>query len=349
MTKKIIIRLPNWIGDFVMATPLLSALRDSFPQAEITVMCQAPLVPLIEQDPRIDEILSFSKQSLKFSHREGRKNVVAKLRQGSYDIAIAATNSFSSAWFFWQARIPVRIGFSAHFRSFLLTKRLPLPTTEEHLVDTYQRLLQPLLPDSKKYSPKLAVAPAAVAAVATALQNRGLKPHHKLITINAFAAYGPAKCWPLVKFQKLAQKLLEDPTVVVVFIGDKKSRDSIQTITKSLGQRGLNFAGLTTLAEMVALVKLSQLLITNDSGPMHIAAADTFFHPAIKPTRVVAIFGSTNPRKTGPYGSGSVITKQVACSPCYRRHCPIDFRCMHQISVEQVLHKVQQKERNCYV
>jgi heptosyltransferase-2 len=158
--------------------------------------------------------------------------------------------------------------------------------------------------------------------------NRFNSNEHILIGINPGAAFGSAKCWLPERFHDLTEKLLKDPRIMVAYFGDSAGTPLVKQICKGFDQRVINFAGKTTIRELMALIQSCSVMLTNDSGPMHIAAA-------LK-TPLVALFGSTSDVKTGPYGGGIVIHKHVSCSPCYKRVCPIDFRCMKQIEVDEV-------------
>lgn len=153
-----------------------------------------------------------------------------------------------------------------------------------------------------------------------------------MIGINPGAAFGSAKCWPKTSFEKLLERLVvETPHLMVVF-GDMAGSALVDEITQGMGERVVNLAGKTTLRELLALIEACDAFLSNDSGPMHIAAA--------LQVPLIALFGSTNPTKTGPYKFGEVIYKKVFCSPCYRRVCPIDFRCMEKISADEVFERL---------
>ncbi len=324
-SENILVRMPNWVGDVVMATPVLADLRRAFPKANITAMCQAPVCELLEQDPSIDELFCFSRLTNEFARRRERRDLVAKLRAGKYEAGILLTNSFSSAWWFWQGNVKRRIGFAGDLRSWLLTDALPYPA-KEHQIATYKRLLAPLHISPSSTMPRLYVSSEEVAEVKQLLQQRGAVAGRPLIGLNPGAAFGSAKCWPPERFRELAERLLKQGKQVVLF-GDVASRDWIHAIAP-VG--AINLAGLTTLRELVCAISLCDVLVTNDSGPMHIASA--------MGTSLVALFGSTDQTVTGPYGQKqTVIDKKVSCSPCLKRTCPIDFRCMRQITVDEVL------------
>lgn len=332
--KNIIIRFPNWIGDLVMATPIISDLRRYYPDAYITVMCRSSICELLKEDPEIDELFCFSKVS-PFSRHSEKRNIVEKLRKGKYDLGILLTNSLSSAWWFWQGKVARRLGFTGDGRRLLLTDRVAAPKDLErhHLVMTYKKLLEPLGIPLSETRPRLFVTDKEKELVEALLRKYGVKEGAKIVGVNPGAAFGSAKCWLPERFREVTERLLQDPELFVVYFGDVTGAPLVKEICNGLSPRVINLAGLTSLRELAALLTCCNVLLTNDSGPMHIA--DALGVP------VVALFGSTNAIATGPYRSGKVIQKHVSCSPCYKRTCPIDFRCMKQITVEEVLEAVQ--------
>ncbi|NGX59962.1 MAG: ADP-heptose--LPS heptosyltransferase 2 [Chlamydiae bacterium] len=327
--KNIIVRMPNWIGDMVMATPILSDLRKTYPRSSITAMCRAPISDLLKEDPEVDELFCFSKAS-SFSRRSDKKNIIEKLRQGKYDLGILLTHSLSSAWWFWQGHVKTRLGYDCNGRRLLLSRPVPLPPNIErqHLVITYKMLLEPLGIPISNTPPRLFLSDKEVEEARTLLKQHGVTKEKVVVGINPGATYGSAKCWLPERFREVAAKLLMDPNVTIVFFGDQPTAPLVKQICVGLGPRVINLAGLTSLREVATLISLCEVLLTNDSGPMHIADA--------LGTKIVALFGSTNEIVTGPYRTGKVIHKHVECSPCYQRTCPIDFRCMKEIEADEV-------------
>lgn len=334
--RNIIVRMPNWIGDMVMATPVLSELRKAYPSARITAMCRAPICDLLKEDPEVDELFCFSKTS-SFSRRSDKKNIVEKLRHGKYDLGVLLTHSLSSAWWFWQGNVKMRLGYDCNGRHLLLNCPVPLPHNIErqHLVNTYKMLLEPLGIPQSNTPPRLFLADKEVQEARVLLQQHGVTKDSIIVGINPGATYGSAKCWLPDRFRTVTEKLLANPDVFVVFFGDQPSMRLVKQICFGLGTRVINLAGLTSLREVAALISLCNVLLTNDSGPMHIADA--------LGTKTVALFGSTNDIVTGPYRNGVVIHKHVKCSPCYQRTCPIDFRCMKQIEVDEVYRAILER------
>jgi heptosyltransferase-2 len=332
--QTILVRMPNWIGDLVMATPVLTDLRKAFPQASITAMSSSPLCELLKGDAAIDELFCFTRPSNKFSRRQQKRDILAKIQAGQYDLGLLLTNSFSSAWWFWQGNVKRRIGYSKHWRRFLLTDPITTPQEKMHQVDLYKKLLGPLGIPLSKTAPRLYVTEKEVQESKQLLYQRGYVAGKKLIGIHPGAAYGEAKCWPLERFRALAQELLKDQDLYLVFFGDARTFSLVKKICQELDPRAMNLAGVTSLRELACIIKDCHVLVTNDSGPMHIG--DAFQVP------LVALFGSTDDRTTGPYHQrGAVINKRVSCSPCMKRVCPIDFKCMMQISVDEVVQAVR--------
>lgn len=332
--KNIIVRMPNWLGDVVMATPVLADLHNYFPGATITAMCQSNVAPLLSYDPHIDEVFSYKRPS-GWIHRDKHFEIVEDLRKGSYDLGVLLTNSLSSAWWFWRGNVKNRIGYAANLRSILLNKAVPFPKNLEtqHLVQTYKMLLDPLgLPKSDTV-PKLYLAPKEIQEAQELLQRLDIDiARHTLIGINPGAAYGSAKCWLPDRFEELTRRLIEDKNVRIIYFGDNAGAPLVTNICSHFNEGVYNLAGKTSLRELMALINCCSAFLTNDSGPMHIAAALN--------TPLLALFGSTNEVKTGPSPHGEVIHKHVECSPCYKRVCPIDFRCMKRIEVDEVYNKL---------
>lgn len=335
--KNVIVRLPNWLGDLVMATPILTDLRHQWPDAKITALCQGAVGALIQSDPHIDELLVFKRSRRRFSNPES-KEILKQLRTGFYDLGLLLTNSFSSSWLFWRGHVQQRIGYATHWRRWLLNLPISLPKTRhtQHLVLTYKGLLEPLGIPVSSTAPKLYLTNQETITAKERLSH--LFPSSLsdpfIIGINPGAAYGTAKCWLPERFQQLTQRLLQNPKNMLLFFGDQAGAPLVNEICKAFPARVINLAGQTSLRELMALIQSCHLFLTNDSGPMHIASA--------LGVPLVALFGSTNDVTTGPYHGGLVIHKHVECSPCYRRVCPIDFRCMKRIEVEEVYQALQE-------
>lgn len=332
--SNILVRLPNWLGDAVMATPILADLRSRYPKASITVMCQTNVSSLIACDPNINEIFAYKRPS-GWIHRRHHLEIIESLKKGNYDLGILLTNSFSSAWWFWRGGVKNRLGFASFLRSIFLNKAVPFPKEKEiqHLVLTYKALLKPLGIPLSQTPPKLYLTENEIEDARLTLKKYGMTYGKDIIIgINPGAAYGTAKCWLPDRFIEITKKILELPHTYVIYFGDAAASPLIKTLAEPFSERVINMAAKTSLRELMALIHCCSAFLTNDSGPMHIAAA-------LK-TPLLALFGSTSEIKTGPYLKGRVIHKHVECSPCYKRVCPIDFRCMKRIEVSEVYNEL---------
>ncbi len=340
--KNIIVRVPNWLGDVVMATPILQDLRNHFKDAKITVMAQANVAALLKNDPNIDEIFSFKRPN-GWVHRSHHTQIIDSLRHGSYDLGILLTNSFSSAWWFWRGDVKNRIGFRGNLRNLLLNRSVPFPTHVEtqHQIITYKMLLKTLGIPVSSTQPKLYVSEEENAHAKQLITELGVDlKKQTVIGINPGAAYGSAKCWLPERYQAVTNRLLQNPQVFIIYFGDAAGTPLVNAICKELPvNRVANLAGKTSIPSLIALINSCSVFLTNDSGPMHIAAALR--------VPLLALFGSTSDVKTGPsYGISNVIHKHVKCSPCYKRVCPIDFRCMTRITVDEVHDQIQNLLKN---
>lgn len=332
--KSILIRMPNWLGDLVMATPIIKAVGQKFPDAKITVMCLSQFAEVFRNDPHVHELLAFKKPS-GWLRDSKNSDLIDQLKKGKYDLGILTTNSFSSAYLLWRGGVKERIGFSKDFRRFFLTCTVPQPENAEkmHQVLQYQELLAPLGIPNRGLNPELFVTEEEKLHTKSFLANHGFKKDSILVGINPGAAFGSAKCWPPERFRKLARILVQNPHIFVAFFGDKGGKELVNQICEGLPGQVINLAGSTTIRQLMSFISVCDVFLSNDSGPMHVASALKI--------PLVAIFGSTSDVKTGPFKKASVIHKHVSCSPCYKRVCPIDFRCMTRIQVDEVYNEIE--------
>lgn len=363
--SRLLVRGVNWLGDAVMTTPALSRLRQGFAQADISMLVDERIADLWTGHPSVNTLI-------RFKQKEGPWSIAARLRDQKFDVALILPNSPRSALECWLAGIPQRVGYAGHWRRWLLTRRVqPLPgqvrphrrrageirrllrdhgsdvarpEAYTHQVYDYLRLGAALGADPSAVPPRVEVPAlelkSAMIRLREMLQARkpaGASQEPVWLGINATAAYGPAKCWPLERFAAVAREVSgRVPGCIWLSFGTGSERDKGERLA-GLG-RGciMNLAGKTSLRELMSLLRACRVLLTNDSGPMHLAAA--------LGTPVVVPFGSTSPELTGPGEPGDprhrLLRGIAPCSPCFRRTCPVDFRCMTSISVEQVVEAV---------
>jgi heptosyltransferase-2 len=334
--KNIIVKMPNWLGDLVMATPVLADLRQKYPSAKITAMCQSGIAPLLSKDPNINELYSYKRPS-GWIRRSQHGEIIEAIRLGEYDLGVLLTNSFSSAWWFWRGHVKRRLGYVGNLRSLLLTDAVQLPPQikTQHLVTTYKMVLEPLNIPVSNNDPQIYLTDDERQNAKDLLVDHGIPVGSATILgINPGAAYGSAKCWLPESYLAVTQKMLLHQNLYVVYFGDPAGASLVNEICAKIpNTRVINLAGKTSLRELLSLISYCTIFLTNDSGPMHVASALGI--------PLLALFGSTDDTRTGPYKNGKVIHKHVECSPCYKRVCPIDFKCMKRIGVDEVYHQLQ--------
>ena len=313
-----------------MSLPALRALRERYPDAHIAILAKPWVADLYGREPFCDRVISYTSKTW-----SDRRAAARALRSEHFDTAILFQNAFEAALIAFLARIPRRLGYARDGRSWLLTNAIPVPrpgSIPGHERFYYLELLHRAgildqLPENN--SIRLECAPTARANGMQRFQELGMAG--PIIGISPGAAYGTAKRWLPERFAEAAQKIAGEIHGSVAIFGSKGERelcDSIaQIITKTAPVK--NFAGQTTLAEYIDLAAACHMYLTNDSGGMHIASALGV------PT--VAIFGATDDTTTGPTGNHArVIRENVDCSPCLKRECPIDHRCMTRVDANRV-------------
>ena len=361
--RRILVRGVNWLGDAVMATPALLRLREKFPAAHIALLTPEKLRELWLNHPAVNETISFAPNENIFS-------IGKKLKAGKFDLALMLPNSPRSAIEVFLAGIPQRIGYARPWRNFFLTQpvapradvvkmrkrsepeirrlisqnpesRIQNPEIPKsaHQIFEYLNLAAALGANPEPIAPQLFVTPEEIDA---AKEKFGLeKITQPIFGLNPGAEYGPAKRWPVEKFIAAAKEIQQRANCTWILFGgrgDLQLATQIEFETQNSKFKIQNLTGKTSLRELMSLLKLCRVLLTNDTGPMHVAAA--------LGTPVVAPFGSTSPELTGPGLPGDarnrLIKSDALCSPCFLRACPIDFRCMNGIGVESVVEAVLQ-------
>lgn len=361
--NKILVRGVNWLGDAVMTTPALLRLREALPGAHISLLTPSKLADLWSEHPAIDAVEIFEKGERVWS-------VGARLRRLKFDTALVLPNSPRSALDAWFAGIPRRVGGSSPWRNIFLTEAVAarpghlamhkrtageinrliqtgfvkenIPAGAHH-IHQYLHLAAALGANPAPLPPRLGVSGEAVSRIKERL---GMSHDNHVqpvwIGLNPGAEYGPAKRWPEDRFAETAirvQRQIPCRWMIFGLLSDAEMAGRIAAkINQAAGSdhAAINLAGETTLGELCAALSLCRVLLTNDSGPMHVAAA--------LGTKVVVPFGSTSPELTGPGLPGDsrhrLLRAGAPCSPCFLRECPIDFRCMNNIQVDEVVRAV---------
>jgi heptosyltransferase-2 len=365
--RRILVRGTNWLGDAVMTTPALLRLREKFPGAHIALLTNSKLTDLWQQHPAINETISFAAEENIFA-------IAKKLRAGKFDLALVLPNSPRAALEVFLAGVPQRVGYAKPWRNFFLTQAVapradavkmrkrtvaeiqrlvsqPLSASEisnqkfqitnpaAHQIHEYLNLAAALGANPEPLAPQLFVAPEEIEA---AQKKFGLeKMAGPIFGLNPGAEYGPAKRWPVEKFIAAAKNIQQRTNCFWILFGGKNDQPLTARIESEFQISNFKFqnlAGKTSLRELMALLKLCRVVLTNDTGPMHVAAA--------LGTPVVVPFGSTSPELTGPGLPGDarnfLIKSDAPCAPCFLRECPSDFRCMNGIGVARVVAAVME-------
>jgi heptosyltransferase-2 len=330
----VLVRGVNWIGDAVMTMPALRALKRSHGGRRISLLVKPWVAPLFEKDPNIDELILYSGE---YGGLAGRLKLVARLRKYGFCSAVLFQNAFDAAAIAFLAGIPERIGYRRDARGLLLTRAVPFDgkVRNLHHIDYYLNLLFEAGFETKKSPPWIYLS------LGERLRARASLAHLKrpVVGLNPGAVYGSSKRWSPERFAAVARRVIEEADgSAVVFGGPSETgiaEEILGRLPAPLGSRMLVMAGRTSLRELAALISECDVLVTNDSGPMHIGYAVG--------TPLVAVFGSTSPELTGPVGGGHrVIRKEVECAPCFERECRRgDLICMDLVGVNEVFEAVK--------
>jgi len=333
----LLVRATNWLGDAVMTTPALAAVRQGLPDARIALLAKPLVAELFRHHPDVDEVILYERPG-RHEGALGRLRLGAELRRRRFDGALLLQNAFDAALIAFLARIPGRAGYPTDARRFLLTLPVPMPSGifERHDVEYYLCLLDGLgIPRPDPAVLKLAVTGEEREAMATRLASLGIERGAPIVTINPGATYGSAKRWYPDRFAAVADALSEEWGAGVVVVGSTAEAPLAGEIEAATRRGVANLAGKTTVREMMALLSLSSFLVTNDSGPMHIGAA--------LGVPLVAIFGPTDWRRTSPWTDRArVVRVDVDCSPCRQRVCDRGHECMLGVTPGMVLDAARQ-------
>jgi heptosyltransferase-2 len=328
--KRLLIRGTNWIGDAVMTLPAVSAVRETWPQAQISVLAKPWVAEVYRLSEDIDRIVIFEEPG---RHKGfiGKMHLAKELGQTGFDCAILLQNAIEAAIITKLAGIPVRAGYNSDGRGCLLTHsvRRTAQIRRVHQVFYYLEMVKALGCRPAERDVYLQKGGDYDELAETLFSRFGMAKNKPLIGIAPGAAYGPAKRWFPERFAAVADRLINQYDAQMLIFGSAGDAPSAAEVKKSSRNSLLDISGKTDLKEAIALIAHCALFISNDSGLMHVASALGI------PT--VAIFGSTDPYTTSPVGKNSVVIHHdVPCSPCLKPVCPTDFRCMKLITVDEV-------------
>jgi lipopolysaccharide heptosyltransferase II len=310
---RILIRSSNWLGDAVMSVPAVRAIKRGRPDAHVTILAPENIAPMWKLISEVDEVLSLPGKSLFAATR-----LIA--RQPKFDVAILFPNSLRVA--LEAGRIPRKVGYRGHARAWLLNqivRESKRPRPPEHHAIRFLRIAADCGADvdldGKIYN--------------FALPQR-TNGKQDTLGICPGAEYGPAKRWLPERFAEVATEISARTKAKWRLFGTNKDKNISATIAKTLAENCIDRTGQTTMEELISELSDCRALLTNDTGTMHLAA--------LLGVPVVAVFGSTEPALTGPLGNRhKIVRHHVECSPCFLRECPIDFRCMKEVTSQQVI------------
>ena len=313
---RVLIRSSNWLGDAVMSVPAVRAIKNGRPDIHVTIAAPDKIAPMWKLIPEVDAIVPLPQGSL--------LSVVRLFKQPMpFDVAILFPNSLRVALETWLSGIPRRVGYRGHWRSWLVNQivREPRkPRPPEHHSLRFLRIARECGAETSKVE------------VPKPNQTSNIR-HQTLIGLCPGAEYGPAKRWLPERFAEAATKITAQSSAQWILFGTKNDAAIGEQIAAAIGHHCVNRIGQTTLDQLIDELRQCSLLLTNDTGTMHLAA--------LLGIPVVAVFGSTEPRLTGPLGNGHIILRHhVECSPCFLRECPIDFRCMKAVGTDEVANAV---------
>jgi heptosyltransferase II len=333
--RKILVREVNWVGDAVLTLPALAALDRRFPRAEIAVLAKPWAAGLFAGQSAVDRVVLYQAEGSHLGLR-GRWALARELARERFDLAVLFPNSLDAVIVPWLARIPRRVGYRTDGRGLLLSQVVARSgrSVERHQVFRYLDLARSLGADGEAI-PRLAVGVEAGREADRLLQDLGVETGEACIAVNPGSVYGSAKRWPAERFAAVADALAETHHARVLLIGSVREREVLEAMAGRMRRPPIRLGGRTDLATLAAVLKRARLLLSNDTGAMHVAAAVG--------TPVLAVFGPTDADATGPLGPDSrVVREPVPCSPCLLRECPIDHRCMVGVGIAQVLRAAEE-------
>jgi heptosyltransferase II len=314
---RILVRSSNWLGDAVMSVPAVRAIKNGRPDAQVTIAAPSKIAPTWKLVSEVDAIIPISSRSL-------LRSVWSIRRRAYFDAAILFPNSLRVALESLLSGIPRRVGYQGHWREWLLNQTVPEPRKSgppEHHLLRFVRI-------ARECGTETSTVQHPTSNIQITVADQPLK-----IGLCPGAEYGPAKRWLPERFAEVATKISGQTSAQWILFGTKNDATIGDQIAAAIGDHCVNRIGQTTLDELINELRECRLLLTNDTGTMHLAA--------LLGVPVVAIFGSTEPRLTGPLGNGHIILRHhVECSPCFLRECPIDFRCMKAVSTQEVVDAV---------
>ena len=332
--SRILVRVNNWNGDVILATPALAALRARYPSARIIILARPWVEPVLKYNPSIDEVYIYQDTSWHKGVR-GFLRLCSEIRAQKFDGAFLFQNAFDAALIARLARIPMRAGFSTRGRGPLLTHKVaygPIGKTS-HRAERYLKMLTALGLDVPSVGTSLHILPQEMARAREIVGGLGIHEKTFLVGIHPGAKYGALKQWPPERFSALAGWLKRELGATVLLFGSSSDRPIAAQVMDRIPGGVIDFTGRISVRDSLAIISDCSLFVSNESEFMHAAAALS--------VPIVSIFGPADPVLTAPYrAKHRVVYKGVECSPCRGRSCRKDHVCMREIKVEEVAESV---------
>ncbi len=328
--KRILIRSTNWVGDAVLTTPAVRAVRKNFPDARLSLLAKPWVAPVFYNNPYVDQIIPYDLAG-RHAGWLGKARLIKELRRTKFDLVVLFQNAFEAALLAYLAGVPKRLGYDTDGRRLLLTHSIRLEPGRKlgHQIDYYLGILEGASLKLTGRGLTLMVTDQERSRAEDILMRHHVTGQGRLIGINPGATYGSAKRWAPERYAALCDKIQDSWSAHIIIFGGPAEKAIGRRISELMKNDCINLCGKTNLREAVALIERCRLFVTNDSGLMHVVAALDI--------PLVAIFGSTDPVATGPTSPRSHIVRvRVPCSPCLKPECPTDHRCMREITVDKV-------------
>lgn len=331
---KILVRSPNWVGDAVMATPVPRALKGTYPACQIHVWAKSWVAPVWERHPDVDQVIALDVP--------GRKSLVrmcgqlGDLRKEHYDLVLILPNSFSSAWLgFWTGGRK-RVGYATDTRGWLLTQALAWTDSMRHVArpQVYLNLARQAGADvdlCEQWNFTLRVSNEELSRADALLQPSS---PGRLVGL-APGSVAKSRRWPIDRYAQLADRLTAQKHRVVL-LGSRSDQEVARSVERRAKGPVINLAGKTSLRDAMAVIRRLDLLVSNDSGAMHLAYAQH--------VPVLVLQGAADPRATGPFANNSAVLRDedLSCAPCVQNECgPKHLKCMKNLALDRVWDQVR--------
>jgi len=329
--KRILIRATNWVGDAVMSLPALEAVSDIFPDAAITVFAKPWVVPIYKAHPGVDHVLVYHKDGRGVKNLKTMMRAIIEIRRQRFDLAILFQNAFEAALLSYLGGVKFRLGYNTDGRGLLLTHAVMRDSRilNIHQTEYYLSILRAMGWEARSRNPRITVSREDIKTAGELLESLHVQREDFLVGLSPGAIYGGAKRWPEERFARIGDLAAENWGAKIIIMGTPKEQEIAQGVCEMMTRKPINLCGKTNLGRAIGVISLCRFFVTNDSGLMHIAAALGI------PT--VAIFGSTDAVTTSPKGPRTrIVRREVECSPCLKKECPTDHRCMLSIDPEEV-------------